>query len=602
MPGDDAKQVEIGILFVHGIGKQAQGETLLSAASPLIAWLQKEPGNSLEIESVYLRPGRDLSDPPAHAFVRGEVNDHPVRILLAESWWAEEFYAPSPLKFAGWLLRFGAWILLRHINDQIFSRVEHAFRRFRIEPENFITGSLLPILVTPVIFTVFVVPFQLAVMVLAVLSQLKIFKAGEVASRGLRFLAEVVGDSYVYCSDPLSRKSVLTRIRDNLAWLQSRASHVTVMAHSQGAAATFDTLRLWPTACGLITYGSGIRKLLELELEHRKPTVGFLVTQVSWLYLVGCLWAASIIHQDFVEVLAGRTSGWQEAGVAYTYMAFGLLGGLVVSLLARWRAAAIDEELFAQAKNFASFDILWTDLTSSADPVPGGLLFQTHSYQADEANWIRWPGIANLRAAVVRNKLNILTDHTSYWQSHDDFLPRVAATISAQSGISLTRPNLEDSFRKASFLRALRGGVRWWLHTGLLVLSLVLFARAGQQCIGLLQGLSGSWLQRQLNSYQGITGVVVPVTITATALLLHIASVLLWIRFVSGPLWYAWDKRSRDTGRWAPWIRAAACTAFLVSVGAAGRLLWAAIEQRRYAAIPETVLRFVLRVHGALFL
>src|SRR6202451_1570174 len=49
---------------------------------------------------------------------------------------------------------------------------------------------------------------------------------------------------------------------------------------------------------------------------------------------------------------------------------------------------------------------------------------------------------------------------TSYWKSHDDFLPRVVATLQQQSSLPLSPPDLAGRLRSSSRSRAFRSGIR----------------------------------------------------------------------------------------------------------------------------------------------
>jgi hypothetical protein len=595
---------DLGILFVHGIGRQAQGETLLSAASPLIDWLKKNRSDcKFSIESVYLKPGRRPEHPPAYAVVSGRLDDKPTKILLAESWWAEEFYAPSSLTFAFWLLRFGAWVLLREVADQISDRIEGCAHRLHLSGDfnEFFTAIVIPAVTGPPIFALAVAPFQLCVLLLALLSQIRIFKIGEYAARGLRFLAEVIGDSYIYASDPLSRHAVLTRISEDLTWLQSCARRVTVVAHSQGAAAAFDALLWRPADCGLLTYGEGIRKLYELELQTESPSVGFRLTQFSWVYSVGSVWAVSIIFEDIHRALAGATQGWPEAGLAWTYVFAGAFLAYLITALNR-NPERVDERILKKADKLATNNILWTDLTATADLVSGGLLLRHNPSEVDQEGWIRWPSLlANFRSARVRNTLNPLADHTSYWKSHDDFLPRVVATLQQQSSLPLSPPDLAGRLRSSSRSRAFRSGIRLGLHSALFAMSAVLYYRLGGNCRAWLQKLLGEWLTKAVASY-GTIPAVLNFFLWLLGLALHFVAVWLWIGFLTGPLWQAWDLGSSASTRPQRISRYLALLGFVVFVIFGVVLMWVAIEKGTYSAIPEEVLRLALRLHRAVFL
>jgi hypothetical protein len=104
----------VGVLFVHGIGNQSKGDTLLGCVEPLYQWLvrwlewseqQDVTGSSAEREissSVHIINAniQASNDSPAHTewLLRikqenGEIKE--TRLLLAEAWWGGSIMAAS---------------------------------------------------------------------------------------------------------------------------------------------------------------------------------------------------------------------------------------------------------------------------------------------------------------------------------------------------------------------------------------------------------------------------------------------------------------------------------------------------------------------------
>jgi hypothetical protein len=63
-------QAELGVLFVHGIGRQARGETLSACAAPLIEWLQGwlRPPDRVRVLRTTIS-AESLRDEPAHSLI-----------------------------------------------------------------------------------------------------------------------------------------------------------------------------------------------------------------------------------------------------------------------------------------------------------------------------------------------------------------------------------------------------------------------------------------------------------------------------------------------------------------------------------------------------
>ena len=90
---------QFGILFVHGIGEQPEGDTLQAFGEPLVGWLgrwlSRAQGEGtrgrVAVENARLTPSRLGQAEPPHARLRLELQtDAGARSdswLLAESWW-----------------------------------------------------------------------------------------------------------------------------------------------------------------------------------------------------------------------------------------------------------------------------------------------------------------------------------------------------------------------------------------------------------------------------------------------------------------------------------------------------------------------------------
>lgn len=85
----------LGVLLVYGVGRQAQGETLIAAANPIYEFLNRLPGTKGKVDMVdcFLRP----RFAPAHLRLQfhGDVEGRSLTEswLMAEANWAESFPA-----------------------------------------------------------------------------------------------------------------------------------------------------------------------------------------------------------------------------------------------------------------------------------------------------------------------------------------------------------------------------------------------------------------------------------------------------------------------------------------------------------------------------
>ncbi|HEX9671058.1 MAG TPA: hypothetical protein VGC93_16440, partial [Thermoanaerobaculia bacterium] len=100
------REAQVGILFVHGIGQQTPGETLIAFGEPLVNWVRRwlerrNPGRFEILNSALSEPVLESGE-PAHLLLQCEGSDPSVRWLLAESCWATEFRRPPFGRLAAW--------------------------------------------------------------------------------------------------------------------------------------------------------------------------------------------------------------------------------------------------------------------------------------------------------------------------------------------------------------------------------------------------------------------------------------------------------------------------------------------------------------------
>jgi hypothetical protein len=135
---------DLGVLFVHGIGQQRAGRTLVSFGTALYHWLyrwncdketlERAPELSDAILCSADCPG-DVDEPaqakltprlsPATASEDGEPVE--ARWLLAESWWAEAFAPPRFLDLSRWLGKVATCMLVAQFAFPMHRHLQAAF-------------------------------------------------------------------------------------------------------------------------------------------------------------------------------------------------------------------------------------------------------------------------------------------------------------------------------------------------------------------------------------------------------------------------------------------------------------------------------------------
>ncbi len=251
----------IGVLLVHGIGKQEQGATLSQFGDPLIRWLRAwAEGHEGDLTEL---PSSDESG-PQHVRLRWKCSPtQSAELVVAECWWADAFNAPSAGEVLSWLPAVGYRLLFRM--GRVFL------------PLLLVLAAVSYVLLAPIaaVFQylgAWSVYLALAIAILIPLSPLLILVAlwlltlpfaGGIGHRVNDTVGAVIGDAWVLTHSPTRFSRMRRRFAKELRWLQSRADAVVVVAHSQGSVVAVEALREWTDLpCDmLVTVGSAVRLL-----------------------------------------------------------------------------------------------------------------------------------------------------------------------------------------------------------------------------------------------------------------------------------------------------------------------------------------------------
>jgi hypothetical protein len=304
---------DFGVLFVHGIGQQAQGQTLTAWADPVIRWLETwlRP-TSVRVGATELGPLPE--DPAAPAHLELEIDfpeperPGPDRWLLAEAWWAQAFGLPQFRELAVWGFLMLPWAVMTHFA----SRLQRTWSRGRSQVGAPPTGwrpklreamarvpqvawQSLVLLMAVVLFPV----LAIGVLIVVVLGAVPVPWVRQVAVAVQRLLSASVGDSFVLLSSPAREHAIVTRVERDLRWLTGRCQRIAVIGHSQGAAIAHRTLRRLRhdqhKLAQLVTFGSGQTKLADLEALRDKAKQDPSAAWEVWLAPAGLLVVATAV-------------------------------------------------------------------------------------------------------------------------------------------------------------------------------------------------------------------------------------------------------------------------------------------------------------------
>ena len=499
---------EVGVLLVHGIGRQGRGASLVEVGEAIFRWTRswlhstsvaehQPSATRCVVESVVLdRPAESGSN---EACLRFETNAGPVRWLMVEAHWADSFVLPDFTTVAGWSMK----VLPYAAVSSIARRVRLAWRA---HPNNWIKRALacvpwifLWFISPPIVFTV-----EIILALLALLWRIPIPALRGYFQWAFLQIAEVLGDSYVFNESPFRREAIVGSVLRQMRNLATRCGHLVVLAHSQGAAVAAaavsqelpEQLRLF------VTYGSGLQRLEELTPDEDEATTDFLERPIiaamllSGAAFVSLVWAvlgwygwsipfartplADTWLLRWVPEWAGFLVGTAPMPswiylVLYVFMTAGL------AIAASPRKRTVDSFRSRFARLLAERKIHWMDLYATHDPVPNGPMFA-----AEDA--------AGVESIEVCNYLSVFRDHTHYHENDEEFVSRVVTGISrwASKRVPLHELTpLDDTvLQAASTLRRGRIGVSRWGRRLLFFSALTLaFSPA-------VHTLVGSWTAR----------------------------------------------------------------------------------------------------------
>ncbi|WP_367042376.1 hypothetical protein [Streptomyces sp. Je 1-332] len=441
---------DVAVLFVHGIGDQVQGDTLQSFSGPLLATLAQLPGSEAVLGPVDpVEEPPELGEPLRVTLRRtaGGGEQTTATWLLSEAWWAKSFSAPSYGQLVRWLLLAGPQTMYRHaLRYLIVPRPARQLSALTTTVLNNPYGLIyirLPLLVWrrvlyPIVMVSTALVLQVLFLLLVPLAAVPLLRRG--IQRIQYLLVATVGDSLAFVAVPESFDRMVNRVRDELSSLESRASRIIVVAHSQGAAVAHEALRHDPCPSGkitsFVTLGAGLDKLSVLR---QNKDAGLLDT----LSGIGALWAmppaAGLVllgTQDIPEATADVIG--PIVGVLFCTAA--VAGALLPLRRYRRLQQSIDAGLPLPRQGDR---MEWVDIYASADPVPHGPLLRVTSRP-----WLLDPRRANVASVEVQNYKSLVRDHTTYQKNVEQVLLPLLDRICAATPIRPTRATGDRDYER----------------------------------------------------------------------------------------------------------------------------------------------------------
>jgi hypothetical protein len=456
---------QLGVLFVHGIGEQRQGETLVQFADPLSSWIVRWLSRGELVDAAIGH--RDDEGPVAVSGTRLEpTDDGPARTvmvvsappdehlggrtewLLAESWWAQTFRPPKTTTVILWLFVVLPYLLLEHT----YVPLSRSFRTWRSSKTHgwryvvaavrtigfalFFVASLPLAAVAEVFVSLLLVPLLIPVPALR-----------DFAKNAVVKLANTLGDCFVLTSSTAQFDAMVRQVAHDLAWLESQARAVAIVAHSQGTAVAHEALRAYGGAKRLslfATVGQGLAKLHRVRaLRRTHKTAGF---GLAWVGLVGIYVAMALTARVVVSFARGEVSwlitGLWVAGIVAIAVPYAVFRRFM-------RDSAREEQALLFPPGTGPEE--WVNYYASLDPVSNGPLLGERRPEVEEIE--------------VWNHSSMVSDHTSYTKNPDDFMALLAMKLFSKVG-GAPSPDTAAVLKRARWCRWWRV---WWLSASRLV-------------------------------------------------------------------------------------------------------------------------------------
>jgi hypothetical protein len=462
MDSERTKDYAVGILYVHGMGEQAQGDSVTEMGDALTEWLRKwlAPVDKavFKIREAKLRTGGQViggnPDHPiggqAHVSVTisDESKDEPVKQewLLAESWWASTFRQATFFELVAWTFSAGPWLIASQrarLEDRFNADAasQGQFRRI-LNGVATLFLSLVAAIVAAAIFPVF--------LTLLLVSQIPIPGLTDLARPLVNNLTGSFGDLLILVRSPVRFAAMAEQVRGDIADIALRCERVVVLAHSQGSAVSWHAIRRTAEQDPedraridlFLSFGQAFRKLKSLYLVQTAPgrkKLAFIgLATVSTLLLIVVGYSGAGILGEIVRTQADLGDVLHNSSGNIPWFGGALIAVLVVQEFLVRMASRNDRdaelEVIDEVKKVrqAMPHFRWLDLWASADPAPVG------------------PLLNNLPAGVesykIRNFGSTIFDHSTYWSNRTVFVSAVAfsaASLAPASPVGVRERNLQ---------------------------------------------------------------------------------------------------------------------------------------------------------------
>ena len=337
---------------------------------------------------------------------------------MAECHWAKSFPPPDHRTVTLWLMQVVPWVWTSFFARRLRMAAGTLGAAMAASPKRWLEAgrqcvSLLTVIIALPLISPLALGLELALIAVLIAGLVPLGVVRDFVARINTVISAILGNSFMYASSAMRQQAVISKIRANLDWLESKwaCKHLVILGHSQGAALSYLSLKQhFPAKVRLlITFGSGLLKLHQLNDVRLKWWIWWFCSSCPFYWDLSLLVVAEWL--DLVTYSPGTQ--WY-----YTVGAFFLLL-LVITANSR----EYTDDIRSQASEYARHGLKWIDAYASMDPVPNGPLFLSN--------------VPIPESIEVRNNSSLIGDHTSYVKNEDEFLLMIIRAIGQYSGTEL---------------------------------------------------------------------------------------------------------------------------------------------------------------------
>ena len=406
---------DVGVLFLHGIGTQSEGQTLVDYGEPMIEaikeWVQLEAVDSkagdkgrVTLQAAHLL--KKSGDTPAHVALmidstQGEKNAE--RWILAESYWADAYSPPNVNTVTLWLIKvtpaIWAMFFARRINMARLTMATTGKKVMRVLTP--LALGIILLLTSPLL-----VLLEALLVLLIPLGLIPLSFIENIISQIQKVISSIIGDSFIFSSTSIRRQAILSKVYGDLEWVTAHCNKLIIVAHSQGAAVAYQTLKKFNKRKVnlLVTVGSGLKKLQILEPQNTAKKSLILLSSLPALLGAVFVTLSILYWMEIIPISWAGSLGWWVLPYSIVFGTFLLF----ISMLMLSRHRQSDEDISTFASDLKRCGGHWIDFYAKWDPVPNGPILLNDEERLIESH-------------EITNSNSFFADHTGYRFNTEEF-------------------------------------------------------------------------------------------------------------------------------------------------------------------------------------